>query len=314
MSILICLYSGWSFQCENFNSLSNSTFNLSRKSSHICSTASVNDTYFFSTETFCCADSVHRNITATDDSNFLSGKIRALIFSDITKERYGGDHAFCMLAFDTKLLISACTDGNKNSIVFLAQTLNCDIFTDTFSKFYLNSGLKDCLNVFIQTIFRKSVVRDTVAEHSAELWKHLEYGCLMSHQLQVVSSTESTRSSTYNSDTLSGGRCAFRWRNFACIVSGHTFQSTDIDGIIYDISTAAGLTRMLADKTAGCRERIILTDQTNFVGVTPLSGQCNISWDINMCRTKRNARYRLCIVAGTASLTDMFLIIFATVS
>ena len=314
MSILICLYSGWSFQCENFNSLSNSTFNLSRKSSHICSTASVNDTYFFSTETFCCADSVHRNITATDDSNFLSGKIRALIFSDITKERYGGDHAFCMLAFDTKLLISACTDGNKNSIVFLAQTLNCDIFTDTFSKFYLNSGLKDCLNVFVQTIFRKSVVRDTVAEHSAELWKHLEYGCLMSHQLQVVSSTESTRSSTYNSDTLSGGRCAFRWRNFACIVSGHTFQSTDIDGIIYDISTAAGLTRMLADKTAGCRERIILTDQTNCVGVTPLSGQCNISWDINMCRTKRNARYRLCIVAGTASLTDMFLIIFATVS
>ena len=219
-----------------------------------------------------------------------------------------------MLAFDTKLLISACTDGNKNSIVFLAQTLNCDIFTDTFSKFYLNSGLKDCLNVFVQTIFRKSVVRDTVAEHSAELWKHLEYGCLMSHQLQVVSSTESTRSSTYNSDTLSGGRCAFRWRNFACIVSGHTFQSTDIDGIIYDISTAAGLTRMLADKTAGCRERIILTDQTNCVGVTPLSGQCNISWDINMCRTKRNARYRLCIVAGTASLTDMFLIIFATVS
>ena len=39
------------------------------KSSHICSTASVNDTYFFSTETFCCADSVHRNITATDDKD-----------------------------------------------------------------------------------------------------------------------------------------------------------------------------------------------------------------------------------------------------
>ena len=219
-----------------------------------------------------------------------------------------------MLAFDTKLLISACTDGNKNSIVFLAQTLNCDIFTDTFSKFYLNSGLKDCLNVFVQTIFRKSVVRDTIAEHSAELWKHLEYGCLMSHQLQVVSSTESTRSSAYNSDTLPGGRCTFRWRNLTSIISGHTFQSTDIDGIIYDISTTAGFTRMLADKTAGCRERIILTDQTNCVSVTALSGQCNISRDINMCRTKRNARYRLCIVAGTASLTDMFLIIFATVS
>ena len=136
----------------------------------------------------------------------------------------------------------------------------------------------------------------------------------MSHQLQVVSSTESTRSSAYNSDTLPGGRCTFRWRNLTSITSGHTFQSTDIDGVIYDISTAAGFTRMLADKTAGCREWIILTDQTNCVSVTPLSGQCNISRDINMCRTKRNARYRLCIVAGTASLTDMFLIIFATVS
>ena len=314
MSILISLDSGWRFQCEYFNSLCNCTFDLSRKSSHICSTASVNDTYFFSTETFCCADGVHRNITATDDSNFLSGKIRALIFSDITKERYGGDHAFCMLAFDTKLLISACTDGNKNSIIFLAETLNCDIFTNTFSKFYLNSCLKDCLNVFVKTIFRKSVVRDSIAEHSAELWKHLEYGCLMSHQLQVVSSTESTRSTAYDSDTLSGGRCAFRWRNLACIISGHTFQSTNIDGIIYDISTAAGLTRMLTNKTAGCRERIILTDQTDCVSVTALSGQCDISRDINMCRTERNARYRLCIVAGTASLTDMFFIIFATVS
>ena len=200
------------------------------------------------------------DITATDDSNFLSGKIRALVCSNITKEGHSRDDAFCMFAFDTKLLISACTDGNKNSIIFLAETLNCDILTNTFSKFYLNSCLKDCLNVFVKTIFRKSVVRDSIAEHSAKLWKHLEYGCLMSHQLQVVSSAESTRSTAYDSDTLSGGRCAFRWRNLACIISGHTFQSTDIDGIIYDISTAAGLTRMLADKTAGCREWVILSD------------------------------------------------------
>ena len=314
MSVLISLDSGWCFQCEYFNSLCNCTFDLSRKSSHICSTASVNDTYFFSTETFCCTDSVHGNVTATDDSNFLSGQIRGVVFSDITEEGDSRDHAFCLFTFNPEFLICACTDRDENSVIFLTKTLDGDFFTNTFSEFHLNTCLKDCLNVFIQTIFRKSVVRDTVAEHSAEFWKHLEYGCLMSHQLQVVSSAESTRSTAYDSDTLSGGRCAFRWRNLACIISGHTFQSTDIDGIIYDISTAAGFTRMLTNKTAGCRERIILTDQTDCVSITALSGQCDISRDINMCRTERNARYRLCIVAGTASLTDMFFIIFATVS
>ena len=136
----------------------------------------------------------------------------------------------------------------------------------------------------------------------------------MSHQLQIVSSTESSRATAYDSDTLSGGRCAFRWRNLAGIISRHTFQTTDVDRIIYDISAAASLTWMFTDETAGCRERIILADQTDRVSVASFSCQCDISRNINVCRTEGYARYRLCIVAGTASLTDMFFIIFTTVS
>ena len=42
---------------------------------------------------------------------------------------------------------------------------------------------QDGVDVIIQAVFRKTVIRDTVAEHAAQLRKHLEYGGLMSHEL-----------------------------------------------------------------------------------------------------------------------------------
>ena len=94
-----------------------------------------------------------------------------------------------MFAFDTKFLIGTCTDCNKNCVVFFTQTLDCHIFSNPFAKFNFDTGLKDGIDIIVQTVFRQTVVRDTIAEHTAKFRQHLKYGCLVSHQLQIVSCT-----------------------------------------------------------------------------------------------------------------------------
>ena len=86
MTVFICFDAGRSHQSLYFDSFCNSTFNLCRKGSHICHAAAVNDADFFSPQTFCGTDSIHRYVTTTDNGYFLSGKIRVLVLSYITKE------------------------------------------------------------------------------------------------------------------------------------------------------------------------------------------------------------------------------------
>ena len=173
----------------HFDSFCNCAFDLSRKSGHICNTATINDAYFLGAETFCSTDSIHRNISATDNSNFLSGKIRILFFADITEELHCGKNTVSMFTFDTKLFIGTCTDRDKYGIILFAKALNGHIFTDSFAVDYFHTGLENCIDIIIKTIFRKTIVRNAIAEHTAELRKHLEHGCLVTHKLQIISRT-----------------------------------------------------------------------------------------------------------------------------
>ena len=66
---------------------------------------------------------------------------------------------------------------------------------------------------------------------------------------------------------------------------------------------------MLTDEAAGGRKWIVLADQTDGIGVAAFAYQGNIAWDIHMCWAKGNARNRLRVVAGTAALMNVFLIV-----
>ena len=94
------------------------------------------------------------------------------------------------------------------------------------------------------------------------------------------------------------------------MIGSHPFQSPDIDRIIYNITSAAGFTGMLTDKTAGSGEWIVLANQTDGISITSFPYKGNISRDIHMGRTERNTWDRLFVLAGTSFLADMFFIIF----
>ena len=94
-----------------------------------------------------------------------------------------------MFTFDTKFLIGTCTDCNKDCVIFFTQALDCHISSDTFAKFYFYAGLEDGVDVIVQTVFRKTIVWNAITEHTTKLRQHLEYSCLVSHKLQIVSRT-----------------------------------------------------------------------------------------------------------------------------
>mgnify|MGYP001735777011 CR=1 FL=1 len=67
---------------------------------------------------------------------------------------------------------------------------------------------------------------------------------------------------------------------------------------------------MLTDEAAGGRKWIVLADQTDGIGVAAFAYQGNVTRNIHMGRAKGNARNRLRVVAGTAPLMNVLLIVF----
>ena len=139
----------------------------------------------------------------------------------------------------------------------------------------------------------------------------LEYCNLMSHKLQIVSSGESGRSSADDRNLLSGALHALRSRDNTRLVNSCSLQAPDVYRCIEEHSAAAMLTRMLADKRARNRKRIILSDNAHRVRIALCLNQLNICRYVNICRTSGNTRDRLCDGVRAVMLLYMSLIIFS---
>ena len=69
---------------------------------------------------------------------------------------------------------------------------------------------------------------------------------------------------------------------------------------------------MLADKTAGGRKRVVLTDQADGICIAALPHQGNVSRNVHMGRTQGDTWNRHAVVAGAAALVNMLFVVFAT--
>ena len=68
---------------------------------------------------------------------------------------------------------------------------------------------------------------------------------------------------------------------------------------------------MLADKAAGGRERVVLADQTDRIGVSSFFHKRHIARNVHMGRADRDTGNRLVVGTGTASVPDMLHIVIA---
>ena len=88
---------------------------------------------------------------------------------------------------------------------------------------------------------------------------------------------------------------------FNCVA----LKSPDVNGIIYELSSAVLLTRMLADHAADSGERIVLTDELNRIIISSFIDESDITRDINMGRALCNAGNGLEALKLTAAVLNV---------
>ena len=220
-----------------------------------------------------------------------------------------------ILALNTDFLVGVGTDGNINCVKFLTQLFKGDIallVADSGVEMYFYAGGQNSVQILLQTFTREAVSRNAVAQHAAELALFFKHNCMMSHQLQVVGCGHTAGAAADDGDTFVGSRLLFGQRNGVAgrIVDSHTLQTADIDGSINHAAAAACFTGMLADKTAGSREGVILADELDSVGITACANQRNVAGDINLCRAQSNAGDRMMDVDRAFALLYVVNVIF----
>ena len=133
----------------------------------------------------------------------------------------------------------------------------------------------------------------------------------MSHQLEIERRGQAARSAADDGDALAGGRIRLDGRHVQGIVDREVLESADVDRVVDHISAAARLTRMLADIGTGGRERIVLADELDRVGIPSGADEGDVARDVDMSRTQGDTRHRLGQSARTAVVLDMFDVIVA---
>ena len=93
----------------------------------------------------------------------ITAIIRAYTVSDAIQHFYCGEYVVCINAVQTEFFTFLCTDGNKHCIVAVSYFLNGNIHTYICIIVYFNISCgKDCIHILIHTVFRESIVRDSV--------------------------------------------------------------------------------------------------------------------------------------------------------
>ena len=123
--------------------------------------------------------------------------------------------------------------------------------------------------------------------------------------------SESARAAAQDGDPFSGGRRPLRRIDLSRKICRNPFQAADVDGIIHHIPAAPGFAGMLADKTAGCGERVILPDQPDGVPIPSLAHQRNVPGNVHVCGTQGNTGDGLAVGAGAAAVLDVLHIVVA---
>ena len=163
------------------------------------------------------------------------------------------------------------------------------------------------MNIFIQAVLRKTIIRDSVSQHAAQLFPALEYDNLMTHKSQKICSRQPAWTSADNGYLLPRRRSARRYlhsvgRN---LIHRKFLHSADIHRTVDEIPATSLLARMFADHRAGRRERVILPDEIDGIRVILLSSQRNISRNVHMGRTELDARNLLTDPFRTSLFSDV---------
>ncbi len=168
-------------QRQDLAALGHGLFNFLVQGGHIIDPAAIHTGNALCAQTARRAGGVHRNIAAADNAHALSGEIGHVPIANAAQQMHGADHIFAVLALNAQLFVGVCANGNVHSIVLLLNAGNFDIRTHRNIGVYFDAGRKDMLNIAVQHVLGQAIIRNAVAQHTAQLGALLIHRYLMAH-------------------------------------------------------------------------------------------------------------------------------------
>ena len=130
VAVLIFFNSIRSHQRHHFDAFHSSAFDFRVESRHIILSSAVNDGYFIRLSSDCSSRTVHSDISAADNDDFLSGIVWNLPFSDAAQHVYCRENTLCVTAVDPKFFTGLGPDRHIDRIKLPADFFHGNIFSD----------------------------------------------------------------------------------------------------------------------------------------------------------------------------------------
>ena len=262
-------------------------FNLKHIGRHFILGSSVDIVNLVCAKANCCTAGIHGCVTTTNNGNVFA-KVDCLITNNFTKEINTSDDTLCVLALAANACRYPCTDTHTNSIIISADHVKGNILADLCVCNHGYAHFFENCDFFIQCFLRKTIFRNTIAEHTTKFWHCLINGNVMSKLTKEVCHGDTVRSTTDHCYVLSCVRFTIRnkriFTKLICICS-KAFQIGDCDRFINQTTTTCSLTWMRTYTSDGARKRDVVSDQFNCFFKLSIGDQSYITLAVCSCRT-----------------------------
>ena len=262
-------------------------FNLKHIGRHFVLGSSVDIVNLVSAKANCCTAGIHGCITTTNDGNVLT-KVNCFVADNFTKEINTSDNALCVLAFAAYTCRYPCTDTYTDSVIISADHVKGNILADLCVCNHGYAHFFENCDFFIQCFLRKTIFRNTIAEHTTKFWHCFIDGNIMSQLTKEICHGDTVRSTTDHCYVLSCIRLTVRnKRIFTKLISicSKAFQIGDCNRFINQSTTACSLTWMRTYTSDGTRKRDVVSDQFDCFFKLSIGDQTYITLTVCSCRT-----------------------------
>ena len=251
------------------------------------------------------ARGIHGYVSAANHTHALAAEVGAMAFADVTQQLHGRVDAVAVLAVNADFFVIVCADGDVDRVKTVLKIGKWDILADRHAGMHLDAGGQDKIDIRIQLFGRQAVIRNAVAQHTAELGALVKHNDLVPHERQKVGRRQAAGPAADHADGLAGRRSAGGCGPVGRMIAHKALDAADVDRVVYHAAAAARFTGVLAYIAAYGGEGVVLADQTDGIVVAAGARQRNIARNIHPGGAERHTGHGLVEAEQTAAMRDV---------
>ena len=179
-------------------------------------------------------------------------------------------------------------------------------------EFHIDAGAQDPVDLGLQALARQTVAGNAIAQHAAQVVALLKDGRLMTHHGQVVGTGKTGRAAADHGDALTGVVHYMRLMVVEVTVfNGKALEGEDVHGVVDHATATVHLAGMLAHQAADERQRVILADDLDGIGIAAGLNKRNVTGNVDVRRTARDTRNAGLTIKAAGVLANVMLKIVA---